>query len=285
MRALALACVVGLFAVRAAAINIDSCGTTVPDGAVAVLTADLSCASGTAAVRLGAGSVLNMNGRTIDAPDGWGVWCIAGSKCTVNGGGGAGFALGLIRGGQAGIYLGSRARLVADGIVIQDCVAGVLAEDWHATRGATARLINLTITGSEGTGVRVGRVKADTVTITGNPGTGIAAGSDSALRARGLMVTNNAFSAGCDVHGCEGIDVGELSGTNLVVSGNAGIGIRAREARLRKSTVVDNIRAGVIKDIVTAEKPRLSRVACNASFGWGSQSSTHWGVCALDNVP
>ncbi len=68
----------------------------------------------------------------------------------------------------------------------------------------------------------------------------------------------------------------------IVVSDNNGIGIYALFAKLADSTVIDNIRAGTGKDLVTSERPRLRNVVCNASRGWGSQSLTPWGVCALD---
>lgn len=276
-----LACVIGAWSGRAAAINIDSCGVTVSDNDVAVLTADLNCPDGTTAVRLGKGSTLNMDGHSIEVPNGWGVWCNAAVRCTVTGGGKFG-AFGEIRGGQAGVYLQRRARLSADSLVIRDCETGVSAEDWNTDHGAYARLTNVQITGSEAAAVRVGRIKIDNVRIEDNPGNGIAGLSTTSVKAKGLTVVGNAFSAGCQVYGCEGIDVGEISGTNLLVSGNAGIGIHALSAKLRHSTVIDNVRAGSTKDLVTSEKPRLHKVACNVSLGWGSQSLVHWDVCSLD---
>ena len=281
---MAIVCVIAVSIERAAAINIDNCGQTIPDNEVGVLTADLNCPSASTAVYVGSGATLNMNGHAIDVPNGWGVWCSAAVRCTVTGGGQFG-ALGEIRGAEAGVYLGRRARLSAESVVIRDCVTGVEGEDWNAERGASARLTNVQISGSEGAGVRVSRLKADNVRIEDNPGTGIAGPSGGRLKAKGLTVTGNAFSAGCDVYGCQGIDVGEVSGSNLLVSGNGGIGIRAVTVKLSKSTVIDNVRAGAAKDLVIAEQPRLAKVACNVSLGWGSHSSVHWGVCSLDTVP
>jgi hypothetical protein len=142
------------------------------------------------------------------------------------------------------------------------------------------------VTGSDSAAIQIGSLKGDNVTIDNNPGHGIYTPStESVVKARGLTVTNNAFSADCDLYGCAGIDAGEVKGLSLLVSDNGGIGIRARRATLRKSTVIDNVRAGSTKDLVIAERPRLQSVACNVSLGWGAQSTTHWGVCALDDVP
>jgi len=280
---LAVIFVVGVFGgVAAAGINIDTCGQMIPDKEVAVLTTDLHCAAGSTAVKLGSGATLNLNGHTIDVPDGWGVWCLPATRCSVVGGG-TGGAFGEIRGAETGVYLQSRARASINSVVIRDCVTGVEAEDWRAGRvGASAELINVRITGSTGTGVRVGRVKGENVIVTDNPGNGIAAGSTSCLEAESLTVTRNATSATCDVVGCSGIDVGDLNARGLYVSDNAGLGIHALTARLRSSAVVENRRAGALRSLVISEAPNVRNVACDASFGWGSQSSVPWGVCSLD---
>jgi len=279
-----LVCLIGVSAARAVTINIDHCGSTIPDNEVGSLTADLNCPPGSTAVSLGYGSTLDMNGHAIDVQNGWGVWCTASARCTVDGGGSGG-ALGEIRGGQAGVYLQRKASLSAASLVIRDCETGIAAEDWNNGGGASARLTNVQISGSDGAAVRVGRVRADNVRIEGNPGDGIAGSSTTSLMANGLTVTGNAFSAGCDVYGCAGIDVGDIKGTNLFVSGNAGLGIHAKSATLRNSIVVDNVRAGSTRDLVISEMPRINKVACNISVGWGSRSSVHWGVCSRDNAP
>jgi hypothetical protein len=83
--------------------------------------------------------------------------------------------------------------------------------------------------------------------------------------------------------GASGIEVGVLKGSSLTVTDNAGVGILALEAKLRDSTVVENRRAGALRNLVVSEEPRLHNVVCDASFGWGSQSSVPWGVCELDS--
>src|SRR6185295_6186951 len=98
----------------AAAIDVTACGQTIPDYETGVLTTDLVCSTGSTAVTLGYASKFEMNGHTIDVPDGWGVWCVSGSRCTVTGGGSGG-ALGEIKNGNSGIYIQRGVRLIASG--------------------------------------------------------------------------------------------------------------------------------------------------------------------------
>jgi hypothetical protein len=158
-----------LFAHSAAAYNIDTCGQTVPDKEIGVLTTDLNCPAASTAVRVGNGATFDMNGHSITVPDGWAIWCQAQTRCTVIGGGIAG-ALGEIHDADTGIYLQRGTRLTAESVSIQDCVTGIQGEDWNNGRsGAGAKLTNVEITGSEGVAVLLGNVKAINVTIEGNP--------------------------------------------------------------------------------------------------------------------
>jgi hypothetical protein len=268
----------------AAAFNIDTCGQTIGDRDIGVLTADLSGPPATTVVHVSNGATLDMNGHSIDVPNGWAVWCEASAHCIVIGGGIAG-AFGAIRNADTGIYVARRARVSADSVSIENSRIGIQGEDWNNGRsGAGAKLSNVRITGSEGAAILLGNVKANNVTIEDNPGDGIIVPSLGTVRGRGLTVQNNAFSAGCDDYGCEGIEAGEVKGANLNVIGNGGFGIKAQETTLRNSTVVDNIRAGQRRDIVSFEEPQLHKVACGTSFSWESQGFVHWGVCALDDA-
>lgn len=268
----------------AAGINIDTCGVRVPDGEVAVLTTDLNCPAETRGVTLGGGATLNLNGHSIAVPDGWGVWCVAAQRCIITGGGGFGPA-GEIRGAETGVYLQNRARAKISSVSVRDCKVGIGAEDWHrGVFGASARLANISVSGSSAAGIQVGKVHAENVIVADNPGNGIvAAPSSGRLKAIGLTVTRNATSAICASVGCEGINVGSLIGRGLSVTDNAGVGIQALKLKLRSSIVVENRRLGTLKDLVIANRPRLKDVACSASFGWNASSATPWGVCALDD--
>ncbi len=274
----------GLASSASAQTPVDTCGQRVANDEVGVLTGDLVCPAATTAITLGDGT-LDLNGYSIEAPDGWGVWCEAGSKCIVHGGGEGG-AAGAIRNAQAGIYLQRHTRLEADGVAIENCAAGIEAENWSSgRRGSKALLTDVSVTGSEDVAVIVGNLTATNVVIEDNPGDGILGATMGILRAEGLTVSGNATSAGCDVYGCSGIDVGKVKGRSLIVTGNAGVGIHALNVTLRDSTVTGNVRAGAGRDLVVAEAPMVRNVECNFSAGWGSQSSVDWGVCAFDDQP
>jgi hypothetical protein len=269
--------VLGVFVETATAIDIDTCGITIPDREIGTLTTDLVCPTDDTAIRIGYGATLNMNGHSIETPGGHAVWCNAG-KCTITGG--SGDVLGEIRGGQAGIYLQRKVRADISNVVIRDCEVGIEAEDWHAGRkGARATLVNVQLTGNAGVAVHVGNVRASNVLVEDNPGSGITAGSSSRLKAEGLIVARNATSAGCQSFGCAGIEMGKVSGSDLSVTDNAGMGIRALKLTLRDSTVIENRRLGALRSLEISELPRLRDVACDASFGWGSQSQVT-GACA-----
>lgn len=285
--ALALVVVLALAAPASAddvEIPVSTCGQYVPDGAVAVLSKDLSCEAGTRAVTLGRGSTLRLDGRSIVVPDGWGVWCQPSSRCTILGGGSAG-PIGSIRDATAGVYLQRKAKLEMSDIAIDGCAVGVEAEDWNAKGGARASLVNVEISGADSAGLHVSRLRLDNVSIHDNPGSGIAGLSSSKVLANGLTVVDNAFSEGCQYYGCAGIRAGSVKGERLVVADNDGIGIHAVSLRLSLSTATGNLRAGVTKDLVIGNAPRVEGVACGVSLGWGSRSQTNWGVCAQDEAP
>jgi hypothetical protein len=125
------------------AVDITSCGQSVPAREVGVLTADLVCDPGERGVTLTLSSTLDLNGHDIVAPDGWAVWCEPGRRCTVIGNGGE------IRASKVGVYLQNRSDLWLSDVTIRDCEVGVLGEDWHnGRRGAKARLTNVFVIGS-----------------------------------------------------------------------------------------------------------------------------------------
>jgi len=60
---------------RAQALDITSCGQTVPAGETGVLVGDLQCDPATRGVTLQYAATLDLNGHALVAPDGWAVWC------------------------------------------------------------------------------------------------------------------------------------------------------------------------------------------------------------------
>lgn len=273
----ALAATVIASGLPAAALDVSTCGQTLPARSVGVLTGDLVCAPGETAVRLGVNSTLDLNGYDIVAPDGWGVWCEPGRRCTVIGNGGE------IRDANAGVYLQNRAQLYISDIAVRDCDSGILAEDWHNGRkGSKVWLEDVLVTGSSDAAIRVGRVTAKDVTLIDNSGGGLIASWIGKVRATGLTVTGNATSATCQTVGCEGIESGSFTGKNVVVTDNDGVGIRSKLVRLKDSTVTGNSRAGSAVDLLTNEMPRLLRVICNRAANF-TDPGNDWGICQFDN--
>jgi hypothetical protein len=260
----------------AAAIEITACGQSLGEDEVGVLANDLNCEPATTAVSMASGATLYLHGYTIDAPDGWGVWCEAAADCTVIGGDGT------IQHAAAGIYLQRRARLTLVGGHLRDNHTGVLGEDWNNGRsGARATLTDVTATGSIGAALQVGRLLLERVTLTDNPGHGIFGVITNSVKATDLTVSNNAFSDNCQYYGCSGIAAGRFIGSNIIVTDNAGIGLQARLARVRGGVLSDNIRAGVRKDIVSPRPPILRDVACDRSVR-SKDPLSEWGVCRYD---
>ncbi len=275
---LLLAIAFSAFTGTAFAVDVTECGQVVPDKETGVLTTDLSCPPTTVGVTLGRFTTLDLNGHTITAPDGWGVWCLPRTRCTVTGG--------EIHDGRTGVYVQTKGRLTMTDVTIRNASIGVEAEDWNNGRsGGSVTLTNVHVTGCTGAALLVGKLNAEDVVLDANPGSGIGGVASTTVKADGLAVTGNAFSDGCDVYGCSGIEARVLRGSNVVVTGNAGIGIKGKSVNLRDSTVSDNVRAGVLKDLVTSVAPRLRNVDCGVSLGWGSAGTTNWGVCAFDAVP
>lgn len=261
----------------AAAVDITACGQSLASNEVGVLANDLSCAPGTRGVTLADGATLYLHGYTIDAPDGWGVWCDTRADCTVIGDG-------AIQHAAAAVYLQRRARLTMIGAQLRDNHVGVLAEDWNNGRsGARATLTDVTVTGSSSVALQVGRLLLERVALTDNPGHGIVGIITSRVKATDLTVANNASSADCQTYGCAGIGAGRLIGSNVVVTDNAGIGVQARLVRIRGGTISDNFRAGVRKDIVSPRRPVLRDVTCDRSVV-SKDPLSEWGVCQFDGV-
>lgn len=274
---LAIASAVVIGAQTAAAVDVTSCGLTLPERSVGVLTGDLVCGAGETAVRLGVNSTLDLNGYDIVAPGGWGVWCEPGRRCTVIGHGGE------IRDANAAVYLQNRAQLYISDVAIRDCDTGILAEDWrNGRKGSRAWIEDVLVTGSTSTAIRVGRVTAKNVSLIDNPGHGLIASWIGKVRAKGLTITGNATSALCQTVGCEGIEAGSFIGKDVVVTDNEGVGIRGKLIRMQDSTVTGNSRAGSAVDILSYELPRLLRVICNRAAN-AADPGNDWSVCQFDN--
>lgn len=274
---LAIVSTVVISAHSAAAVDVTSCGQTLPERSVGVLTGDVVCDPGVRGVTLGVNSTLDLNGYNLVVPDGWAVWCEPGRRCTVIGNGGE------IRDANAGVYLQNKAQLKISGVTFRDCDTGILAEDWHNGRkGSKAWLEDVVVTGSSSSAIRVGRVTVKDVTLIDNPGGGLNASWIGKVRAKGLVVSGNATSALCQTAGCEGVEAGSFIGKDVTVIDNEGVGIRSKLIRLSDSTVTGNSRAGSAVDLLSYEMPRLLRVLCNRAAN-AADPGNDWGVCQFDN--
>ncbi len=262
----------------ASAVDISSCGQALGEHEVGVLVADLSCPPATRGITMASGTTLDLNGHSIEAPDGWAIWCEAAARCTVIGNGAT------IRNSRTGVYLQIRARLTMNDVQIQDCHVGVGSEDWNnGGTGSHARLTEVTVTGSTGAALNVGRLFLEHVALTDNPGSGIYGVITNKVKAFDLTITGNAYSEACQINGCQGVRAGKFLARDVVITDNAGIGVNARLVRVHGGVISNNIRALVRKDIVSSRAPMLRDVACDRSV-LANDPLSEWGVCRYDGL-
>lgn len=257
------------------ALDISTCGQTVPEGESAVLLNDLDC------------------------PVGVGVCAVdAGKLCPNAAGCPSGRCL-----GNAGVVLENRARLDLNGHTIRggdvavECVgrsceigggtvesAGALCSgsiwgrvvDQFATQ--SMQLTDLTVSGGGCITVynTFGRIKATNVTVT-NGTWGLIAGSldgasitVSGNAGHGLYVSGRAKVAGLTANEnlLEGIVGGRLIGSNIVANGNGGHGISAGTVRGTNVTTSNNGSGGTITQLSS----RLENLTAVGNGGPGYES-------------
>jgi hypothetical protein len=270
----------------AAAVDVTTCGQSVGPGDTGILQVDLDCTGQpgvclhpngsegevsctsdvtcnavldpcvNAAVLLGAGAALQLNGRTIT---GAGVLCSAAGTCTVTG-------PGSIVSAPVGIL--ARKKLVATGLTIDGGRFGIVS----GPSGALLDQVNLTDHSEDGIWSWEGTVRATNVVATGNGGTGIYA----KLKA---VIAKSCTSSGNGNHGIDGYPVRAVA---LNVQGNGGMGIvSAKTLSVRDSTVTGNGVAFEGADVASARRPRVRNTTCDYSRDIGA-GANNWGVCAAD---
>jgi hypothetical protein len=257
-----------LLARTAGAVDVTTCGQSVPRGETGALTGDLDCStlSDGAAVMLGQRAVLVMNGFTLRA--GFLAVSCENAKCSVQG-------PGEIIGGGVEADRG----LVLTDVYIHDTGVGV-----KAYRGILS-MTNVTVSDvSVGEfGVVAGNIRANNVTVTRSGLFGLW-GSRS-VRGTAVTVTDNGWS---------GVFSRRIVLDGLVAHGNGvgpifnsyGAGVQAsRSATLLNSVVTGNKFLGADLDVLTVKRPVLSGTTCDHS-GQGDGSAgvpvATWGVCSLD---
>ncbi len=230
----ALTLTLGL-ASTAGAVDVHSCGQTIPAGARGQLRRDLDCRARSLwpftalGVRLTQRATLNLNGFTIRGDGtGVGVECFGrGTRpvCTVNG-------PGRVTGFWAGLN-GGGCRFVLRGLLVDDNTHGIVGPLACDLRGKHLNVID-----NAEEGIWVWRLRGRDITTSGNGGRGLLA---SRIVAHGLAATHN---------GQEGVRQ---------------FSVRGRFGRLVNSTVIENDVTGPGFDIAGAGRLRLRGVRCRRS--------------------
>lgn len=264
-----------LLASVAHALDVTSCGQTVPSFDTGILQTDLVCpnpntgddclaATGApAGVDLQANATLQLNGHTITGGC-FGVRALlATSKrpASIQG-------PGLITGSFFGIFF--IGRLTISDVTLDANGAGVVSPGSstnHSRLIATNVVANNSVGPFEGSGLSAYRIDATSVTTNGNVSAGISV--ESRLRATNVQSNNN----GHGVFGLNKIRIDGLTATNNVYNG-----VFCRKLRLLNATVTGS-QSGV--DLNTRSRPSLTNVTCDHSSFWSS-TPIPWGVCAGD---
>ena len=229
------------------ALDLATCGQTVPAGEVGVLQGDLTaCVDG---VVLADRAVLEMAGHAISASH-LGVQCI-GSRCAVHG-------PGDISGAVVGIWgFYPTGKIEVTDVDIHDTpLAGIQNARRGTLTNVTVRRAGFGAPDPEySAGIYVDRLKGTNVTTADNAGYGVLGGS--VVKLTGLTSTGN---------------------------GNAGIAAQNRSL-VRDSTITGNDGYGTGVDFVAYRRPRVIDTVCGLSASPGptaEQPGPPWGVCSGD---
>ena len=260
---------VSLVSTPAHAVDVTSCGASVPDGETGTLQVDLDCSADPtgSAVRLGNHSRLELNGHSIVA--GFiGVNCSDDPRvkaCSING-------PGDVSGGTHGIAGGARVTTVS-GVTVHDTAAFGI----YAPRDLEATDVTVVRAGNSGFHV-IGRLSGANLTANDNHSDGIAAGRR--LVATGVTANNNGFS---------GIVSSRFVVRQLTATGNGqsaievggGAGVQGGGGTLSDAVLTGNDVDGTPIDVLTLRRPRLVSTTCDHSQKLGAPGVS-WGVCAAD---
>jgi hypothetical protein len=274
MKALAFLGTLFLVSSTARALDITSCGQTIPVGRVGVLQADLACNDGdnsTVAdgVTIERNGTLDLNGHSLTVLDDGGavnsaVYCI--SICRVRDS----------SGGPNGRIIGHANSIAVLGHAVRlyDTDLDSVGDGIRATR---VRLSNVTINGCAEAGVKAEKVTLEDTTISGC--------KYGILVNRKVVAKNSTISDNTS----GGIDSGRmLNGTNVTITNNGSFGIDAiagdnnhlGRIKLRDSQVL-----GHATDLKSTLPPQLSNTMCGTSEAFDKETYASlgtWGVCAND---
>jgi hypothetical protein len=254
-----------------ATVDVDTCGQEIEDGETGVLVRDLACATVEAAVVLGEGSTLMMNGHSVSrATPGtsrYMLLCYEG-PCTIVG-------PGEVRGSNWPYPAVEAAEdLTISNVTVRDNLhVGI-----HARRNIVAT--DVVVTGNGVAGMAAERnVYAANVVASGNGPPGQYGGNGIVAR---LLI-------GTDVTASNNSGPGVLARRVRVVgfeaTGNLGPGVYSRgRAILENATVLGNQHLGSPLDVLSRAYPRLTNTTCDhsARYRRDEPPGPPFGVCALD---
>jgi len=303
-------------AVPGAALDIVSCGVTVPRGEVGVLQADLACPASPFVVRLLRGATLDLNGHSLQggnsttaavvgvgADDGQDPIGIGPGRFTIVGPGSIAGVTNppFYNGTQACVLISNgRVDIGSDtGIVdIHHCINGIRGSigDDGPNGHARAFVAQTSVHDTVDAAISVGKLHAANTSVSQNLGMGVSAdkkliatdvtANDNGaigLYARVIKGTNvttqNNGNNGIDacVYGTSTPQFGRAVIANLVSTGNGVYGVCADRVRLRSSDVTGNS----YRDIFTVTQPHLDDTMCGTSWGMNAATAS-WGVCSAD---
>jgi hypothetical protein len=278
------------------AVDVTTCGQTVPADEIGVLQGDLDCSgavAGSDGVTLSRGASLDMQGHTLvgpawdnDAQNG-AVRCRFGEvKCRVAPDGRAkcrypsgacrvfsSVGTGTITGGAVGVY--SHKHLVLENLAIDVTNSGVFLNT-----GGKLTATNVAVTSNAG--IYGGDMTLTNVSVTDSADAGIWSLLGGKLRGSNVVVTNNARV---------GIAVGKVQLSQLTATGNGGTafggvggGVYAGRIALVDSNVTGNFRGSDPADLMSGSRPKLTNTACGTSVNTRASSPAEesWGVCTND---
>lgn len=206
-RLVAAAVLVALAGHRALAVDVTTCGQTVPAGAVGIVLNDITCsqAAGSFVVTLDDRAALDLGGHTLTGGE---VGVLCNRRCTITG------APGTIRNAQRGVsgVPGTATRVKLGNVTLENHSFGAISTD--VSRPTRVRGAQVSITGGAGVFARVVRLTNFT-----------AAGLQL-----DVVTANRAILDGCSITANAGLGVYSTRATlrDCTVTGNSGGGIDLR---------------------------------------------------------
>lgn len=249
----------------AIAIDIATCGITVPRNEVGVIQADMSC-GGAFVVALDHGATLDLNGHAISLANAGYIQAVVrcnDRRCTV-GGAGTITCTNVPGGYITGVGMSRGGRLDIRDVTIQNCDQGI----WDTgTIGARTRVYatDLSVFGSSYNGIEAEKLVGTNIVSNGNGFSGLAV--EQVLGTNITVAGNGALPP---LHSGITSFNGTVKVTQLNAFDNAQHGVEAKKVVLTSSTLTGNGFA----DISSKRLPRLTTTTCGTSNGWG--------VCAND---